>query len=185
MISSSNLLTHEKLMNFPIVRFKNLFDAPLDTAFCVVTRDAISGDFDGNGKADLAVYRPDSSGSGWYILQSSDGYVRTASFGLPDDKPISADFDGDGKTDIAVYRPSTSAWYIQGSTQGFYGVQFGVAGDVPVAGDYDGNGKTDVAVWSPSNGRWRVLNSSNNSVTEDYFGGQAFNDVPVPAAFNR
>ena len=133
-------------------------------------------DFDGDGRADVSVFRP--SNGVWYLNQSQNGFTGTA-FGLSTDKLTPADYDGDGKTDLAVYRGGT--WYLQRSQLGFTGVNFGAADDVPVPADYDGDGKADVAVFRPSNGTWYLLQSTNG------FAAIAFGvstDKPVPADYN-
>lgn len=65
-------------------------------------------DFDGDGRADVSVFRP-SSGV-WHLLRSQLGYVGMA-FGQNGDLLTPADFDGDGITDVAVFRPSNGTWY--------------------------------------------------------------------------
>jgi hypothetical protein len=57
----------------------------------------LSGDFDGDGKADIAVFRP-STGA-WYILNSRTATPSTYSWGAAGDIPVPGDYDGDGKTD--------------------------------------------------------------------------------------
>jgi subtilisin family serine protease len=85
----------------------------------------IAGDFDGDGKTDLAVFSPNLGL--WFVLQSSTGQVRTVQFGWSASIPVPADYDGDGKTDLAVLDPVASVWYIlQSSTGQLRTAQFGL-----------------------------------------------------------
>src|SRR6266481_1717942 len=70
----------------------------------------VPADYDGDGKADLAVYN--TATAGWSIIRSSDGGLTYKAWGGPGWEPVPADYDGDGKVDIAVYNASIGLWSI-------------------------------------------------------------------------
>ena len=134
-------------------------------------------DFDGDGRADVSVFRPENGV--WYLLNSTSGFTGSQ-FGVSTDKIVPADYDGDGKTDVAVYRDGT--WYLQRSQLGFTGITFGAATDIPAPADYDGDGKADIAVFRPSNGTWYVFNLVTNQFTGSAFGQTG--DIPVAGDYD-
>jgi hypothetical protein len=90
----------------------------------------VSGDYDGDGKTDIAVYRDGS----WYIIRSSDGGVAVIGWGgLIQDVAVPADYDGDGRADIGIYRDG--AWFVIQSSNGgvLQGSWGGLAQDIPLS----------------------------------------------------
>ena len=139
-------------------------------------------DFDGDGKADVSVFRPGTAT--WHIFESGNLSPRSLAWGLSSDSPVPADYDGDGKTDVAIFRPSQGAWYaLQSSTNTIAANPgFGLASDMLVPADYDGDSKADLAVWRPSDGNWYILQSSNNGYRIQGFGLSG--DVPAAADYD-
>jgi hypothetical protein len=137
--------------------------------------EPLRGDFDGDGRYDLAVFRP--SDLKWYSLQTSDGAFRVRKWGQAGDRLVPRDYDGDGKTDIAVFRPTEGTWYILRSTTGILqAFNWGVSDDINVPADYDGDGKADFAVYR--DGVW-YIEQSLSGTRFDYFGLDG--DTPIPS----
>ena len=80
--------------------------------------DATPGDYEGDGKTDLSIFRP--STEQWIGQYSSGTGGFVTSFGGPNlmDIPVPADYDGTGHVETAVFRPSTSQWFILGPAGG-------------------------------------------------------------------
>ena len=125
-----------------------------------------SGDYDGDGLSDIAVFRG-SSGL-WAIRALTRAY-----FGRDGDIPVSGDYDGDGTADIAVFRQSSGLWAVRALTRAY----FGAAGDLPIPADYDGDGYCDPGIFRDGSGLWAI-----RGLTRLYFGGTG--DQPVPGDYD-
>ena len=137
-------------------------------------------DFDGDGKADLSVFRP-SSGVWWVLNSGTPGSYSAVQFGISTDKITPADYDGDRKTDFSIYRGGI--WYVFNSTTNTVRVEsWGIATDKPMPADYDGDGKADLAVFRPGEGNWYINRSSNASYQVVPFGIST--DKPVSGDFD-
>ncbi len=144
-------------------------------------------DYDGDGRSDVAVYRP-TSGE-WFVLQSSTNTGTVVNWGAPSasgagDIAAPGDYDGDGQTDIAIYRATTGTWYVRYSFGGTATIPFGAAsaaglGDTPVPGDYDGDGITDLAIYRAGAGQWIISNSNGSGITVQTWGAPGLGDYPA------
>jgi hypothetical protein len=108
-------------------------------------------DIDGDGKTDIAVYRPGNPGVWYYILSSSNTF-QAFYYGTTGDIPVAADYSGDGKIDFAVFRPSNAIWYVAMPSSNST-TRYGLATDTPVVGgDFNGDGRADIGVYRVSDG---------------------------------
>jgi hypothetical protein len=141
------------------------------------------GDWNGDGRADFAVYR------------SSDATVRIHPFGggadivksIPNGNSSTivraVDIDADGRTDKVWITPQGQWNWEQSADLNVNNRQFGTTGFVPVIGDFNGDGRDDYAYWSPNdNFSWFIF--------QNYFGPSystqwgASGDIPVAADYD-
>ncbi|MDQ4123916.1 MAG: VCBS repeat-containing protein [Acidobacteriota bacterium] len=141
-------------------------------------------DYDGDGRADAAVFRP--TNNTWYIQQSGGGFKFQPFGNSATDVFTPGDYDGDGKGDIAVWRDTDGTFYFLRSSNNTFGaVQWGVTGDEPVARNWDGpaTSATEFAVVRRTgNSMFWYIRRADGSFRGEQFG--VANDFVAPGDYD-
>ena len=176
---TASQVRHEALA--PIQGNANYFDTSLwgdfDTATGWTTQ--LAGDYDGDGKDDIASYHAES-GNWWVSLSSGTGFATTQwdrfSTGRGWSNHLAGDFNGDGRDDIASYHPGSGQWWVSLSTgSGFTTVPWErfnttTGWSTHVAGDFNGDGSDDIASYYPGSGAWWVSLSTGTGFSTQHWG---------------
>jgi hypothetical protein len=133
-----------------------------------------SSDYDGDGNADLSVFRP--SDNTWYIKGSTKNIFRT--WGTAGDVPVTMSRIN-GRSEPAVFRPSTGVWYYFNIFPAI--LKWGVDGDIPVPESYGSEVSSAFAVFRPSNSTWYIYYTDQNTMAYK-FGLPG--DIPVPGRYS-
>jgi FG-GAP-like repeat/Abnormal spindle-like microcephaly-assoc'd, ASPM-SPD-2-Hydin/FG-GAP repeat len=142
-----------------VVTVGPFFSYPLWNAYSVAV-----GDFNGDGKLDLAVANFYDNDTVSILLGDGTGNFTLASSPTTGDNPYSVavgDFNGDGKLDLAVanFYSNTVSVLLGDGTGNFTLASSPATGEVPVSvavGDFNGDGKLDLAV---------AIEGGNNTVS--------------------
>ena len=93
----------------------------------------VSGDFNGDGRHDLAVY--DVAGGNWYIRTVTGQTIASPiQWGFNPTLPVSGDFNGNGASDLAVFGSDAGNWFIRtlGGTVVRWNLDWGAKGHIPI-----------------------------------------------------
>ncbi len=155
----------------------------------------VIGDYNGDGKADVAVYRPGATAgaqSFWFFRTTAGGPISYQAWGSNGDFPVPGDFDGDGKNDFVMQRNNGGGqarfWMLQTTAGVDNSIVFGTPSDSIVPGDYDGDGKTDIAAVRNVGGalHWFVRPSSTGVISAAPYAifGLAASDFPTQGDYD-
>lgn len=109
----------------------------------IATDEPVLGDWDGNGAANIGIWRPSTLSFGERV----GGRTTWVKYGNIGDRPVSGDWNGDGKTDVGVWHPATHTFWLRNPDGTSTAISMGSAASLPVTGDWNGDGITDLGVY--------------------------------------
>lgn len=119
----------------------------------------LTGDVNGDGRADIITFTRGSAADVWVALSTSDGFGPSAKwhdfFAMDTEYPEVGDVNGDGLTDIITFTRGGAGdvWVALSTGTGFGpGIKwhdtFCLGDEVPAVGDFDGDGRDDVVTFT-------------------------------------
>ena len=143
----------------------------------------LPGDFDGNGKSDVACYT--LTGGDWHVALSTGigwsggGWGNGPAPGKPAAwQCLSGRYDFDNKSDIACYTTAGGNWHVALSTgSGF--TSSSLTGPAPgnsggaqcLGGDFNDDGRSDIACYTGAPGQWHLALSAGATWSSPGWGG--------------
>jgi hypothetical protein len=144
------------------------FTAAVDLSTGLSPVSAVVGDFNGDGRQDLAVANYDSTNVSILLGDGNGDFSTATNFGVSPYSPLSlavGDFNGDGRQDLAMANngfpfAGRASILLGNGAGGFSAASNFVAGDGPVGvavGDFNGDGKQDLAVANQTSNNVSIL----------------------------
>ncbi|MBU1856744.1 MAG: VCBS repeat-containing protein, partial [Verrucomicrobia bacterium] len=154
-------------------------------------------DYDGDGKADLALWHAGRNLWAMCLSGPQYSYISELYAGNTGDLTVPGDYDGDGLTDIAIYCHLNGWWNVRLSSNEQIEKEYFIGGPAFTAAqcDFDGDSKTDPMVYRETDGYWLGQASSRQYALSDaYLGETGYQSVAAdydgdgladPAVYNR
>jgi hypothetical protein len=170
--------------------------------FAVRSETPLVGDFNGDGKDDIATFTRGTPADVFVALSNGSSFVGTSVkwhdfFAVGSEIPVVGDFNGDGKDDIATFtRGSRADVYVALSNgSSFVGTSvkwhdwFAAGSEIPLVGDFNGDNKDDIATFTRGESANVYVALSNGSSFvgtsvkwHDWFA--AWSELPAVGDFN-